>query len=50
MRLQDKVALVTGVENEGIGQATAILFPEDRARVVVTDTTVVRSERSFHRK
>src|SRR2546423_1319908 len=36
MRLQDKVAVVTGVKNEGIGQATAILFAEEGARVVVT--------------
>ena len=37
MRLQDKVAVVTGVDNEGIGRATAIMFAEEGARVVVTD-------------
>ena len=26
MRLQDKVALVSGAENEGVEQVTAILF------------------------
>ena len=37
MRLRDKVAVVAGVDNEGIGQATAMLFAEEGARGVVTD-------------
>ena len=31
MRLQDKVAVVAGVDNEGIGQATPMLFAEEGA-------------------
>ena len=36
MRLKDKVAIVTGA-GAGIGQATAILFAQEGARVVVAD-------------
>lgn len=36
MRLKDKVAIITGA-GDGIGRATALLFAEEGARIVVND-------------
>src|SRR4051812_33121369 len=38
MRLQDKVAIITGA-GRGIGQATAVKFAREGAKVVVCDLT-----------
>ena len=38
MRLQDKVAIITGA-GRGIGQATAVKFAQEGAKVVVCDLT-----------
>ena len=43
MRLQDKVALITGA-GTGIGQATAILFAKEGANVVATDLELPEAE------
>lgn len=45
MRLQDKVAIVTGAAS-GIGQATAVLFSEQGARVVVADVDTSGAEKT----
>ena len=38
MRLEDKVAIITGA-GRGIGQATAVKFAREGAKVVVCDLT-----------
>jgi NAD(P)-dependent dehydrogenase (short-subunit alcohol dehydrogenase family) len=45
MRLEDKVAIVTG-SGSGIGKATALLFAEEGARVVVADIDQEAGKRS----
>ena len=45
MRLKDKVAIATGAAS-GIGQATALLFAEKGARVVVADIDSEGGERT----
>lgn len=46
MRLKNKVAIVTGA-GSGIGQATAVLFAEEGARVVVADIDSAGGEKTI---
>ena len=45
MRLKEKVAIITGA-GSGIGQATAILFSEEGARVLVADVDLAAGART----
>src|SRR5260370_38381212 len=45
MRMKNKVAIITGA-GSGIGQATALLFSEEGARVVVADIDSVGGEKT----
>ena len=45
MKLKDRVALVTGGAS-GIGRATALLFAEEGARVVVNDLHLAAAEKT----
>lgn len=46
MQLQDRVALITGA-GSGIGQAMAILFAQEGARVVIADLETSRGEETL---
>jgi NAD(P)-dependent dehydrogenase (short-subunit alcohol dehydrogenase family) len=48
MRLRDQVAIVTG-GGSGIGQATAVRFAEEGAKVVVVDIDRVAGEETLSR-
>ena len=45
MKLKDRVAMVTG-GGSGIGRATALLFAEEGARVVVNDLHLAAAEKT----
>jgi len=48
MKLKDKVAVITGA-GSGIGRATALLFAEEGAKVVVADYSVEGGEETVKR-